>query len=763
MAFAGLELKPGSFVDYAWRSIRARRGALPFILAAAAPLLMYHRVYLHWFNDAAYFGGDTTGSYWPDLAFFVRSMAHGELPLWNPGDRGGYPFAFDPQPGVLYPVNWVLVAVGLCLGRAPFALLELKILMHLMLATLGWFVWLQRRCSKPAASLGAITLGLGLFTIQNVHFSLVWPIAWVPWTLVALDRWLTRAQIAPALAIGACVGAMFSAGSPPGALYGAFAIAGLGLPHVTSEFYRSPAARRLDLMRSGAVAFATAALLATPVLLGSHLLTQASVLEHRTWEYVSGSSLGLSEVPALIFPLEHRLTMYAGISVIVLAANGLCFRPFRRVTLSAAILGAVGLLLALGNQTPLLRWVYVIFPPIRYFRLPFRYLYLFQVGFGVLAAIGIDELLSSKSRRNRARAILSVVAAISLAAVLIIRNDASRVGAGYLQASSSDILWITLIWGTAMVACRPAAGILGACAPALVVLADLSAAAPLAYNLWVGSFTVEQNISASMLRAIEEQAPNYRVWDEFGIGYRAGSRLPLRDLRGYMDPLRLSSYEAMAAHLSQAPALLERWGVRWLLTGELPGIGRGHNRVDVAKLPIARRLEAHVYELPAPRAAAAFTDRIATPYSDDELWSALVKDPLGAPLQVPGLAAQGAEPPIGTPLISRDRPLTLHSRHNNTLTFSLEAPTAGWVVVNEAHFPGWIARVDGKPTSLWRVDGWVNGLKIAKGHHRIELAFRPMSWLTVAAVAVIVWFGLAIVGLTYAWRHAKACWQTPWP
>ncbi len=190
MLSADFKYRAGSLWGYAWQWLKCRARVLPWIFVGIAPLLMYHRVYIESGKNIAHFWGDTTNAYWPDLVFFTRSIAQGEFPLWNPNDRGGFPFAFDPQPGVLYPLNWIFVSVGLLLGHMSYALFQFKILLHLSITSIGWYAWLNKRVSSTAAAVGAIGATLGCFTLQHVHYGLIWPIAFVPWFLAALDRWL---------------------------------------------------------------------------------------------------------------------------------------------------------------------------------------------------------------------------------------------------------------------------------------------------------------------------------------------------------------------------------------------------------------------------------------------------------------------------------------------------------------------------------------------------------------------------------------------
>ncbi len=725
--------------------------ALPWFLAAIAPLLMYYRVYLKPLGKEAYFFGDTTGSYWPDLVYFVRALAHADLPLWNPDDRGGYPFAFDPQPGVLYPLNWAFAAVGLTLGRTPYSLFELKILVHLSLATVGWFAWLRRHVSEPAALVGSVAAGLGLYTIQNTHFGLIWPISWVPWALLGLDIWLTTRRIGPALAVGASIGAMFAAGSPPAALYGSFAIVGLGLPRVIVEVIKSRGQDRRCLLVSGLPGALVACCLAFPVVLGTSLLTQQSVLEKRSFDYFSSAPLWLNNLDALVVASKsHGFSLYAGVTVVVLAAIGTLLGATRLITYCAVLVGTFGLFMALGAQTPLAGWVYEHFPPIRYFRLIFRYLYLLQVGLAILAAVGTDELIASRRRGTLARALFTFMACCGGALLWAARSRAISVSVTPKEELPGFLTWIALVWGAAILAWLLRAKVLRFILLSGVVLVDLSLAVSNAGTLKVGVFSIPAQVSEARLAEIRKESSLYRVWDEFSLGYRSGSRLGIRDLRGYMDPLRLAHYETMAAHLSSAPTLLERWGVKWVLPAPHPFLGTSHNRVNEHKLTSARRLDTYVLELPEPRAPAVFTTRIEVPHSEGQLWAALEKNPLGAPLQLPpGFQATASDVSLASEdranAPSADRPAHLVERRANFLSFLVDAPTDGWLVVNEAYFPGWIARVDGNQTTVFRADGWVRGMRIPRGVHHIEMAFRPVAWLVAAASAVGIWLGLAVL------------------
>jgi hypothetical protein len=736
--------------------------ALPVLLAVVAPALMFHRVYFGSAGQHAYFYGDTTGSYWPDLVYFVRTLAQGEVPLWNPNERGGIPFAFDPQPGVLYPLNWILALVALAVGHTPFSLFEVKILAHLSLATLGWYSWARLRFSPAAALVGAVAGGLGLYTIQNTHFGLIWPITWVPWALFSLDRCLSTGRLGFALAFATSVGALFTAGSPPGALYGALVIAAFGIPEVVRNLLRSDNCTRRRLLLLGLLGLTLACIFAAPVIFGTSSLTQFSVLEKRGYAYYADSPLWLSNITALIFPATHGLSMYAGVAIATLAVVGILSGPVSVLSLSALGVGALGLLTALGDQTPVAGWLYAQFPPVRYFRLIFRYLYLLQAALAVLATLGAAELLSPAKRNYRALGVVTLLA-VGVTALCALATAGELPAAKQAAPRWLEVRnWVLAVWVAALVSFYVRVRLARYISLCGVILADLALVVPTANTLRSGVFSLPDQISSGMLSTILDETPQYRVWDEFALAYRPGSRIGVRDLRGYMDPLRLAHYDTMVAHLSKAPLQLARWNVRWVLPAPLPFLGASHSRVNVRRLTSAMKLEPHVLELPHPRPVAIFTTRVQVPSSEEQLWAALDRDPPGAPVQLPPLNqwayTHDELSELGKPLrATTDVPASVLARGANSLSISVQAPTDGWLVVNEAYFPGWVAEVDGVSTPIYRVDGWVRGLRIAKGSHRVELCFRPIAWLVLASLAVIAWLGsLACLALVMT-RKARGC------
>lgn len=78
-------------------------------------------------------------------------------------------------------------------------------------------------------------------------------------------------------------------------------------------------------------------------------------------------------------------------------------------------------------------------------------------------------------------------------------------------------------------------------------------------------------------------------------------------------------------------------------------------------------------------------------------------------------------------------------------TINSDGPRPSLVVVGEAWFPGWKARVDGKAVPALKADGAFVGIPVAEGSHHITLSYEAPSTaivgkvLSVGAVLVAIW------------------------
>ena len=68
----------------------------------------------------------------------------------------------------------------------------------------------------------------------------------------------------------------------------------------------------------------------------------------------------------------------------------------------------------------------------------------------------------------------------------------------------------------------------------------------------------------------------------------------------------------------------------------------------------------------------------------------------------------------------------------------------GLLLLSDAHYPGWVATLDGAPTTLYAADGLFRGVFVPAGEHEVVFAFRPRSFSVGAAVSLLGIAGVLI-------------------
>jgi uncharacterized membrane protein YfhO len=94
-----------------------------------------------------------------------------------------------------------------------------------------------------------------------------------------------------------------------------------------------------------------------------------------------------------------------------------------------------------------------------------------------------------------------------------------------------------------------------------------------------------------------------------------------------------------------------------------------------------------------------------------------------------------------------DIPASDYRLTEDSTSFSVVAPAAGIVVLQEAYWPGYPhGWVDGRPAAVLRINHAFEGILVGPGHHRITVEYRPrrFDWMMAAAAASI-----AVLTLVY--------------
>lgn len=717
---------------------------------------------------------------------FVRSVAAGSWPVWDPSWGFGQPLLANPSAQILYPANWTSLVLS------PWRQYTLYSALHLLFGGAG-VLYLARRhaCSWAAASTAAaVWMSSGpLLSLLNVwhHFA---GATWLPWVLLAAERALDSRETKDALILGAAAALQLLAGSPDMFVLTAILVAALLVARLASN---APAGRH-GLGQLFVVALA--ALFGAGLAAAQWLPTLEVVRASRRAAMASASrgvwSLHPWSLVQILLPLDFgwlpdvapELTgryedlwqpfvrsIHLGAPALCLAVAGVVAGRSARLR-RALIAGAAGALVyALGRHTPLQGWIATFVPPVGMLRYPSKFTVALALAWALLAGLGFDAVaraLSSRGRRGLgALAVLACTA--SLAALLIGQLSlpgVPTVVAGLCERSGRELgLSAMLSAAAAVVLLLPGlAAPRQAAALALVALAELVA--------------TNSSLNPTTGSALYRYRP--KVLDSIGTGLRTRiyvmdyvAQIPGKASRGKLGTFletpgrwpRLAE-RALAMQAYLYPPSYGRWGLagsfdrdllelypkplRDLTEGlryaeETPAFDRLlrdggvnfvialHEQDHAALLPVATvaalyPVPIRVYRVPdpLPRAfAVAGVERVGSP---DEALRRLVDpefDPAATVLlqERPSRAAVGKAGEVRLVELAPDR-----VRCEATLL------QPGYVLLLDAFDPGWRASVDGSPAPLLRANGVFRAVPVPAGAHAVEFLYRPSSlWVGLAA------------------------------
>ena len=733
--------------------------------------------------------------WYPQVESFVRAVASGSWPLWDPFLGFGQPLLADPSAQVLYPLTWINLILR------PWHYYTLFAAFHLVLSAWG----VHRLALRWGTSGAGALLAAGLWSLCGPWLSLVslWhhfaSTAWMPWVLLSADRATTTGRRADSAACGLIMALQILGGSADvAAMTGMIALAAAG-----HGAWRSPTGSARRVVTSLATAFGVALGVSAALWLPALEVAVRSArwefsLDART--FWSAHPLGLLELllpglwttaplspslKAILFESRDPFLWYLYLGLPSLALAGAAFAApgvhRRRLLLAGIIVAAV--LFALGRHAPFYGIAATVAPPLRLLRYPVKALIPAALAWSLLAGLGFDVWCraGAVARGRWWRAVMAptaVVGAVALTGSILLWSRGSVLGpllvdpragdpatvlahparnltiASALAAAAVALGWSRLRgWGGSL----PAAGL------AVLALGDLavfhgntSLVAPLAL------FTHRPEVVDSLRAA---NATRIFVFD-----YTEAARL-IRSPPGWTLP----QADALGRQLYLAPATAGRWGFdgsfekdyRGLyshdlaaLTTLLPRVAdtpaflrllrlggvthvvsvheRRHDLVLLAQFPGLFREGIRLYRVPdpLPRTYAVGGARIG----EGPAALALLQDPafdLRGEVIVPAESVAPSGPPgdAGAARIVRKR--------HDAVEIEADMCRDGYVVLLDGYAPGWRTTVDGLPATLVKANLAFRAVRVPSGRHRIEMVYRPWSVLVGASVALISLLGTA--------------------
>lgn len=355
-------------------------------------------------------------------------IAAGRFPLWNPFAFGGHPFHGSFEPGLLYPPNWLHLALS------NEAALSAVLLLHVWLAGALTYAWARRRGASAAGAFaaGAAFMFCGPFFLRLYagHLPYLCAAAWLPGLLLCVDE-LRRAPSARWAAAGAFVAAMtVLAGNPQAAWLGALAAGLYAVLEIPARKRRLAYAAALT-----GLALAGAALSAAQWLPGIEAASGSTRWGGLAPAEAASFALGLRDLPSLVRPstlssgLRDAGSGFYWESCLHLGAVALglaLWAGLKRDGRAALAAAVVLLLLALGPGAPVIGRVFAALPFASVFRASGRLALPACAFLALLCALGHDALAARLGRWRSALMPLIVLESLFFAGLNVAAEPVNR-------------------------------------------------------------------------------------------------------------------------------------------------------------------------------------------------------------------------------------------------------------------------------------------------------------------------------------------------
>ncbi len=369
-------------------------------------------------SDTVAYERDTAVFYFPLMTWVGQQLRHGVFPLWTPQFFGGYPIFADGEIGLAYPPV-VLALLTLPADRAFVAMR----LLHVCLAAAGMFVLARAwRLPYPSAVVAGLTFALGNFLQAQIHHeNIVRTASWLPLLLALTEfalradtwRWQLRWTALAALSLGMAGLGLHSQLLAMDLLvlaaYAAFRWA-IGPVEGFSNFGRPWFDRFLGVARTCVpivvLGLGLAAVQLAPLIELAGFSPRGAGIPYSDSAAYSLTPPGLIQA---LFPYFFRgpaslqwglwthweAYLYFGVVPLLLAVIALvCVR--RREIIGWALIGAIGLVLALGQYSPVnLHYLLWLLPGLSGLRAPGRFTLVVVLAAAMLAAYGMAWLIST--------------------------------------------------------------------------------------------------------------------------------------------------------------------------------------------------------------------------------------------------------------------------------------------------------------------------------------------------------------------------------
>jgi hypothetical protein len=738
------------------------------------------------FDERVFLARDMLSDFLPLQLFKARSLLSGDLPFWNPYLGGGKPFIAETQSQAFYPPSILFLLFK------PATALNLYWLLHLLIGGLGvQFLCRQFKISPWAACLTATSFMCGTWLMAQLEFPYPGVTGvWAPWIFGILVRFHTNLPTQVDNPVTECwrqrrllgilallFAIQFFANYPEMLLYPCLGYTLYIATAAVNREWRGAVSMTLFFGAGGLLGL----LITLPQIVPMWELIQYS---ERAVDFDSRfdmASMNLTHLLSLIFPFIGGFPGYpdkwweAGVYEFWVGAFYLGAMPLmvipcawwqwshqsrhkKILVLTALAMVLVGIILALGDNTPIYPWLHQYAPLMGRFRWATKFLIVTVMGLLILTALGTNALISQRKAAPLFLILQGLLVAISGILALYLWIDPElfiNLTAGTTVQISPEVLekagiYAVVAWGFLALAYG---WLLAMCKSSLKTGPLLGAGILLSFlNLWVISRQIYPTAPAATLipspSSITVRLTGDSAYRAFSI-YSSVSQYLYSDPRPeiylwakqagsasmwmndgirqqYQAFIKLLKYQQLTSLIySDNPVLsnqaLDLFGVKWLVTG--------------APWPnILWRNASHDLQLnERPTALPRFKlfNAVTSVPTDAEAWRYIANGNLSinAPLVESTCLYHNhiVSKTLTTaiPSLVSDENIIVNSDTSSRITLQTKAGGNRLLWFGDTWYPGWRAFIDNQEVPIHRVNYAFMGIEIPAGQHQVEFNFRP--------------------------------------
>jgi hypothetical protein len=670
------------------------------LLSLALILLFFYPVI---FTDKTFFFRDIHRWFYPMKSFLASSFQNAEIPYWCPNYFCGSPFISDLQSGVFYPLSLIFLL-------SPFyKAFNYFILSHFILGFCFFYLFIKELGqSRKAAIFTGISYCFGGYTIACVNtLNNLSTVIWLPAILWSFTMALKRQQPHGYFLTVFFLCMAILGGEPQLTIIMMVLLLVYGLICIPAKNNWKEQTRIAIII----FILIASALMITMAQLGPTYIDYKLSARMGGFSYDEATKYSLNPVMLkhffipLLFPdnfttdpnaykylipnnvvLPWLLTVYPGFLIMPLAILGI-FSYLSRKNLFWLFILVLAIAFALGNNSPIYRIFYKIFP---FFRFPEKFMFLASFSLLILAGYGTDTLFSLLHKLNIRSSIVFTLISIILVIDLFIthKNLNPSYESDFYQKYHPYLK---------------------------VILNDHDTFRVYNSNPEISDNSTNESILNHHQRWQSFLMPNLGILHHLDhIDGRAGLELRYQYI----------ITEILEKSWSEKISFLRLANVKYIISPD-----------DLSKNPeISDRLEKInpiVFKIKdyLPRAWMVKQLRPIEKGTVDELLEDNF-DPLHSAIAKGEIISRYDHPSFtGIDNISYER--------NNKIHIDVTTETPGILVLSESSYPGWQVFVDGKERECLWLNLLFQGVEVEEGSHQIDFTYHPKNFNLFLSISMI--------------------------